>query len=79
MPCGGINPTSGGAGTLADRILCTAGGCWVCDRGGCKHFCDEWDTYIHARCVPAFLSTEEGQTVIDHGHVIHLDFGLEAS
>lgn len=41
------------------------------------HFCHEWDTYIHARCVPVFLQTDEGQIVIDHGHEVILDFSLE--
>jgi hypothetical protein len=53
------------------------GGCWVCGRGGRKHFCHEWDTYIHARCVPQFLLSEEGQCVIEHGHEVRLDFSLE--
>ena len=41
------------------------------------HFCHEWDTSIHARCVPRFLATDEGQIVIDHKHTILLDFSIE--
>lgn len=41
------------------------------------HFCHEWDTFIHARCVPRFLATDQGQLVIEHEHTILLDFSLE--
>jgi len=41
------------------------------------HFCHEWDTFIHARCVPRFLASDEGQIVIEHKHTILLDFSIE--
>ena len=65
MPCGGIFPIK------------KSGKCWVCDKSGAKHFCEEWDAFIHARCVPKFLQTEEGQIVIDHGHLVSLNFAIE--
>lgn len=80
MPCGGIEPierTTEEAKTLKDKLPCTQGGCCVCSKGGAYHFCHEWDTFIHARCVPQFLSSDEGQCVIKHKHVIYLDFSLE--
>lgn len=83
MPCGGIYPVgagliiSHGPGTIKDKLGAPQGGCWVCGHGGCEHFCDEWDTYIHARCVAAFLQTEEGQCVIEHGHIVILNFSVE--
>lgn len=81
MPCGGIYPGSPlnqrGPGKLDEKLMPSDGGCWVCYKGGCEHFCDEWDTYIHARCVPEFLQTEEGQCVIQHGHIVILNFALE--
>ena len=51
--------------------------CWVCNKRGAMHFCDEWDTFIHARCVPMFIQTEEGQILIHHKHAVILDFNLE--
>jgi hypothetical protein len=41
------------------------------------HFCHEWDTFIHARCVPRFLASDEGQIVIEHKHTVLLDFSIE--
>ena len=80
MPCGGIYPARQTAdGTIKDKVSPTDGGCWECGRGGAKHFCDEWDTYIHARCVPKFLQSSEGEIVILHKHTVVLDFSLEES
>jgi hypothetical protein len=58
MPCGGIWPAMSGHP------------CWVCGEIGCDLFCEEWDTPLHKRCLGAFLKTEEGQCVIEHGHNI---------
>jgi len=78
MPCGGIHPIDNDQlGTIREHLDSTQGGCWVCSRGGAMHFCHEWDTFIHARCVPRFLATDEGQIVIDHKHTILLDFSIE--
>ena len=78
MPCGGIEPMKNDRlGSINDKLDATQGGCWICDRGGAQHMCFEWDTYIHARCVPQFLNTDEGRIVIDHGHLVVLDFSLE--
>lgn len=76
MPCGGIVPIKHVLGTIQDELSPGRGGCWICDRGGCTHFVIEWDAYIHAKCVPAFLQSEEGKIVINHGHTIHVDFSL---
>jgi hypothetical protein len=66
MPCGGVYPTK------ADM-----GPCWVCNKGGTDHFCDEWDTGLHGACVIPFLTmTEEGQLVWqNHKHSILIDLG----
>lgn len=78
MPCGGIHPIDNDwPGTIREPLDPSHGGCWVCSRGGAMHFCHEWDTFIHARCVPGFLATDEGQIVIEHKHTIILDFSLE--
>jgi hypothetical protein len=61
MPCGGIRPVSDN------------GICWQCQKDGAKHFCEEWDTFIHGVCVPEFLLTDEGKVVIDHGHLVIID------
>lgn len=81
MPCGGITPWS-----PLDRLerpnpdegTPHTGVCWVCNKPGAQHFCDEWDTYIHARCVPYFLETREGQVVIEHEHDVYLKFNVES-
>jgi hypothetical protein len=73
MPCGGINPI------VRDVVPAKGGKCWVCRKPGALHFVDEWDDFIHARCVPEFLQSEEGRVVIDHGHTVYLRFDLEAS
>lgn len=80
MPCGGIEPypATTDTGTIKEELSPTKGGCWVCQRGGAKHFCHEWDTYIHARCALAFLlNDDEGQCVIAHKHIVELDFSIE--
>lgn len=78
MPCGGIYPYSPlDRGRSIDEPSHT-GECWVCGKDGAQHFCDEWDTYIHARCVPAFLQTREGELVIEHGHDVYLKFDVES-
>lgn len=64
-----------GEGTDKETLLPTKGGCWMCHKGGCDHFVIEWDTFIHATCIPKFLMTAEGQCVIDHGHECVIDFG----
>jgi hypothetical protein len=77
MPCGGIVPMKGGGGTVRTKLSPNDGGCWMCHRGGCLHMVIEWDAYIHARCVADFLKTDEGACIIEHGHEVHLNFGLE--
>jgi hypothetical protein len=68
MPCGGIFPV--GLPTYID--LNTR--CWTCSKPMTEtepfSFCEEWDTFLHDRCIDAFLLTEEGRIVIDHGHEI---------
>lgn len=73
MPCGGIYP----GGPIPPPKTGYDFPCWVCRKSGAQHFCDEWDTPIHARCVPTFLQTEEGRVVIKHKHTVYLDFSLE--
>jgi hypothetical protein len=79
MPCGGIwSHCVAASGSIEDELDPSQGGCYICGRGGCCHFCDEWDCHLHARCAMKFLSdTEEGEIVIHHGHEVHLDFSLE--
>src|SRR5437764_1165537 len=77
MPCGGIMPIAGGPGTVNDKLSPSAGGCWVCHRGGCKHMAVEWDTYIHAVCAATFLLTSEGSVILQHKHEVLLNPRLE--
>lgn len=73
MPCGGIYPGGPFGSELREPT-----DCWVCHKSGCLHFVEEWDTPIHARCVPEFLASDEGLCVIRHEHEVVLDFSLEA-
>lgn len=67
MPCGGIYPMKG---SEIGKFTTAQMPCWVCQKGNCDCFCDEWDTTIHSGCVESFLKTDEGQCVLDHGHVV---------
>lgn len=74
MPCGGIYPADG-RGFI--QLPETGIHCYVCGKPNARHFCDEWDCGIHARCVPDFLKSNEGKVVINHAHEVYLDFSLE--
>ena len=60
MPCGGIFPFSG---TSDER-------CFYCNKPGTDHECIEWDSVLHGRCIEAFLRTDVGQCVMNHGHEV---------
>ncbi len=62
MPCGGIYPSVNDAGHK----------CFQCHEEGADHFCEEWDCFLHGKCVPAFLMTEEGKIVLAHGHEVFI-------
>jgi len=62
MPCGGIWP-----------VHPFEGECFHCGKTGqLDHFCEEWDTGLHAHCVQPFLQTPEGQVVLTHKHEVIL-------
>lgn len=48
--------------------------CCVCNKGDARHFCEDTQTYLHAVCAIAFLQSEIGKIVIQHGHHVHLHF-----
>ena len=79
MPCGGIYPMLPAVGNVTEELLLIDGGCWVCSKGGCFHFMEEWDTLIHARCAVKALADPSSDTylVVTHGHEVILDFSLE--
>jgi hypothetical protein len=66
MPCGGIHPIV--------PVKHKNSRCWQCGLTGAvkplDHWCEEWDTLIHRDCIPAFLVSDEGQCVLDHGHEV---------
>lgn len=66
MPCGGIRPVTDGASYV----------CFYCNEKGCDHFVEEWDAFLHGRCVLPFLKTEEGECVIAHKHHIQVGMGV---
>ena len=73
MPCGGIYPVE----PPEDEHVAYADGnlrCWQCNKPMSRDipasFVEEWDSFIHDHCIDAFLLTEEGRIVIDHGHDI---------
>jgi hypothetical protein len=74
MPCGGITPTKNSF--LRDTVA-SPQECYYCGKKGALHFVEEWDAFIHAVCVPAFLQTDEGKVIIKHKHEVYIDFELE--
>ena len=74
MPCGGIFPIKG---SYIEKYYDPKHPCWVCGKPDCTHFCEEWDTGIHAKCVADFLKSEEGSCMTLHGHTIIVDYSLE--
>ncbi len=49
--------------------------CWHCGEAipEADHFCDEWDCYLHGKCVKPFLETDEGKIVLSHKHLVHIE------
>jgi len=64
MPCGGIWPVDPG---FQDGLRWE---CWVCRSKEADHYCEEWDCGLCGKCIAAFLETDEGQVVINHGHEV---------
>ena len=61
MPCGGLYP-------VADtHKQCFS--CGISDHSEYS-FVDEWDAFLHDRCIEEFLASPEGEIVINHGHEI---------
>jgi hypothetical protein len=74
MPCGGILPIY----HFAKGFFPPEGGrCWICKKAGAKHYLEEFDVLVHARCSIYFLTTPEGDVIMDHGHIVLLDFAQE--
>lgn len=72
MPCGGIYPlTQHFAGPMLDKTN-PYHACFYCGKSEptVTHFCDEWDCYLHRKCITPFLKTEEGKIVLEHGHEV---------
>jgi hypothetical protein len=65
MPCGGIYPVKVEYGSK----------CWYNDGDDAELFCDEWDTFIHIRCLGRFLESIEGRCMLSHGHAIFVPEG----
>jgi hypothetical protein len=51
--------------------------CCHCGLGDARHYCMENEKFIHAHCAPAFLQTDEGRIIINHGHTVRLDFSAD--
>jgi len=72
MPCGGIYPVESHFSKVG----------WKDKKHRCYHcnkviatvkeasFCEEWDAFIHRKCILSFLNTLEGEVVVNHGHVV---------
>lgn len=69
MPCGGIYPVKREPGDCPNAEWDR---CYYCLKNDPQpdHFVEEWDAYIHGKCVEAFMKTEEGQIIKDHGHEV---------
>jgi hypothetical protein len=61
MPCGGIYPM---------RDIPKEIECFYCGDIGTTHMIEEWDAFIHERCIDDFLKTPEDEIIISHGHLI---------
>lgn len=75
MPCGGIYPLVKGHPYEKLHGHSLNDNCFFCGEKIEKEdlvFCEEWDSYLHRACVPAFLKTPEGQVVLTHGHEVIL-------
>lgn len=68
MPCGGIYPM----GRDGVAVTHEKHNCWECNKPKPDCALIEWDAYIHSACVPAFLETEEGKVVLNHGHEVSI-------
>ncbi len=66
MPCGGIYPISHDKGLEPVCFLCGE----LIQPDSPMSFCEEWDCHLHDDCIDAFLDTDEGRCVIEHGHDI---------
>jgi len=73
MPCGGIYPikliTQKDCGAQTRCFQCTGLPDFEADH---QYFCDEWDCWIHAKCIHDFLRTAEGDIVLKHRHLINI-------
>ncbi len=67
MPCGGIYPIKG---LWIEKFIPKDSPCWVCQKPGVTHFCDEWDTGLHLECIDKFMESAEGKIVAEHGHEV---------
>jgi hypothetical protein len=67
MPCGGIYPVENAFSSAVEQ-------CWQCSKPILPtedaSFCEEWDTFLHDRCIDAFLKSEEGEIVLLHKHEV---------
>jgi hypothetical protein len=71
MPCGGIYPLAQ-HWAAAYYGHSAADWCFHCGKTDppCTHFVEEWDAYLHGECIDAFLQTDEGRIVLEHGHEV---------
>jgi hypothetical protein len=78
MPCGGIYPI---ANHVARKQFDgnnepNAHECYQCRAldidPDTDLFVIEYDAFLHRRCLPAFLDSPEGETIMAHGHAILL-------
>jgi hypothetical protein len=71
MPCGGIYSIN--AHWSAAYLKHTNSDCFQCTKqvkAKRDLFVEEWDAYLHRKCLGAFLKSPEGEIVIKHGHEI---------
>jgi hypothetical protein len=75
MPCGGIYPLDGHWSRPYLRPGADGHGCLVCQGPVVEAvdlFVEEWDAYLHRKCLGPFLTSPEGIIVMRHGHEIVL-------
>jgi hypothetical protein len=77
MACGGIYPWYSGEAKEMElqKVEAIHRNCWFCHQNNGKHYVEEYQSFIHARCAVEFLTIDD--VVVEHGHQVLLDFALD--
>lgn len=71
MPCGGIRHKD----LMPKSYFSGKTPCTVCARPDSELFVEEWDSFLHIKCLGTYLQTEAGSLVLKHKHEIQIPEG----